>query len=216
MTTAEWLALFRLEMSDASEPFLWSDVEVYGFADDAQKMFCRLTDGIADATSLLTSLVYQVDDEWVDLSPLILKIRDSVDAATGAPITVVNQEDMPGLGLRFDGRTGPARVLIVGMEENKARIYPRASLAGVMQLSVFRLPLVPIVSDADAFEIGEQHHRHLLLWAKHLALLKQDAETFDKNKAQEMEARFRAYCALAKQEQGNKRHKVRVVSYGGV
>jgi hypothetical protein len=37
------VTLFRKDMSDeASPPFLWSDEELFGYADDAQKMFARL------------------------------------------------------------------------------------------------------------------------------------------------------------------------------
>lgn len=216
MTTAEWLATFRSEMSDVQEPYLWSDAEVLGYADDAQKMLCRLTDGIADASSEATQLAYVAGDEWVDLSPLILKIRSSCNAASGAPILVVNQEDMPALGMRFDGRSGPVGSIVVGMEENRARLYPKAVADGAMQLTVFRLPAVTITSVDEPFEVGEQHHRHLLLWAKSLALLKQDAEAFDKSKSVEMSSMFRSYCDEVKKEQGNKRHKIRTVAYGGI
>ena len=48
--------LFRSEVRDEATPYLWSDVEVYSFIDDAQKMFCRLQGGIADASSAITHI----------------------------------------------------------------------------------------------------------------------------------------------------------------
>jgi hypothetical protein len=211
------LELFRREMSDEADEFLWSDPDVYGYMDDAQKMFCRLTDGIGDATTVdLTQIAVEVDDEWLDLSPLILKIRSAYVISTGTPLEVVNEEDILARGLRFDGSTGPIRRLIVGVEEDKVRVNPKASVADTIQLSVFRLPATDIDDEAQAFEIPAQHVRHLLLWMKHLAFGKVDADTFNAAKSIGYETKFRDYCAAAKTEQQKKRHKVRTVAYGGI
>jgi hypothetical protein len=78
------------------------------------------------------------------------------------------------------------------------------------------LPLVNIDEDADEFEIDEQHHLALLHWVKHKAYSKDDAETFDRRKADEFEARFRSYCAAAKVEQNRARHPAGSVMYGGL
>ena len=216
MTPSELRKLFRSEMSDVAEPYLWSDSEVYQYIDDAQKMFCRLTDGIADASSDATVIPVATDDTWLDLHPAILKIRAATRASDGAPLDVVNFEDLAGRGLRLDGRKGPLRLLITGMEENKLRLAEVAAGADTIQLLVFRLPLVDIDGGETDFEIPAQHHLHLLNWVKNLALLKQDAETFDKSKSQEFEAKFRSYCGQVQIEQQNKRHKVRTVAYGGL
>jgi hypothetical protein len=217
MQSDEVFDLFRSDMADLGDPPLWTDADIYGYIDDAQKMFCRLTDGISDATTADVTLVeFAVDDDWVDLHPSILKIRTAYLVSDGSPVRVINQEDMEREEIRFDSRVGPVRRLIVGMEENKARLYPTASIADDLQLTVFRLPIEDIDAADQEFEIGAQHHRHLLLWCKHLAYLKQDAETLDRSKAIEFEQKFIAYCELAKREQQKKRHKIRTVAYGGI
>lgn len=216
MTPVEALALFRSEMSDEEAPYLWSDVDAYGYLDDAQKMFCRLTDGISDATtSAVVNVAVPIDSDWVNLHPSILKIRGCTVASNGTPLNVLNYEDMVAHNHRFDGAKGPIARLVVGMQEGKARVHPVASIADTLRLLVFRLPLITVDADG-AFEIAEQHHRHLLPWAQHLAYLKQDAECFDRTKAEEHEKRFRAYCFAAQQEQRKSRHKVRTVAYGGI
>lgn len=220
MTPGEALALLRSGLSDVEAPQLWTDPELYTYIDDAQTMFCRLTDGIADASTVaVTKLTYVAGAEWLPLDPSILKIRSAFLVSTGAPLTVINQEDMANLGIRFDGSTGAVKHLITGMEENRLRCSPVASLGDSIQLSVFRIPLIRVTGvvgpPANIFEIPQQHHLHLLLWAKHLAYEKQDAETFDKFKSAEFADRFQAYCVKAKAEQRNKRHKVRTVAYGG-
>ena len=86
-----------------------------------------------------------------------------------------------------------------------------------IELRVFRLPLVDITDAGDEeFEIDEQHHMALLLWAKAMAYGKEDAETFNKSKRDDYEVRFRSYCAEAKKEQGRLRRDVGVVAYGGL
>lgn len=206
--------LFRSEMSDTEEPYLWSDDEVDSFIEDAQRMFCRFTDGVADATTAcVTQLNVKPGTTWLDTHPSLLKIRALRRADTGRPVEVLNEEDMPERNMRFDGRQGTVQALVVGMEADRARVWPDSSETVTLQATVFRLPLKPA---ADGFEIAPVHHRHLLLWTKHLAYEKHDAETYDKRKSQEFEQAFRAYCEQAKDEERRKRHKPRSVVYGGI
>lgn len=218
MTPAEVLSLFRTEMNDSVTPYLWSDAEVYAYMDDAQRMFCRYTDGIADATtSAVCTIAVAQNATWLTLHEAILKIRAITRASDGRPIDVINFEDMAARGIRLDGTTGPIDQVIVGMEENKLRAVKTVSLADTLNLVVFRLPLTTLTgANGQTLEIPAQHHPHLLLWMKRRAYLKQDSETYDEVKSIDFENAFRAYCAQAKQEQGNKRHKVRTVAYGGI
>lgn len=218
MNSSELLDLFRDEVEDQAEPYLWDDERVFSYIDDAQKMFCRKTDGISDGTTPAVSTVSVVaDSDWVDLHPSILKIRSVSRTDTGRDIEVLNHEDLPGRGWRFDGRTGPVKALVVGIEENKARLYPKSNEIVDLNLIVFRLPLITITSDGDQeFEIPERHHRHLLKWVKHLAYAKQDAETFDKKKSLDFKMEFLSYCEEVMVENRRKRHKNRSVVYGGL
>lgn len=219
MNSSELLSLFRQEMNDNVAPYLWSDEEVFSFEDDAQKMFCRKTDGISDATTpAVVSLAVTPGTTWVNLHPAVLKIRGCVRIDTGRPVEVINREDMAPRGWYFDGTTtGPVKALVVGEEAHKARVYPKSNETVGIELLTFRLPLTEITTEGDeAFEVDAEHHRHLLLWMKHLAYSKQDAEAYDKTKAAEFEAKFIGYCEQVKEEERRKRHKVRVVMYGGI
>lgn len=216
MTNAELLAYYRLQLDDTVVPYLWSDTECYQHLADAQNMFCRLTDGISDATTAaIVDITVAINAEWLALDPRILKIRGATRTSDGRPLEIINYEDLAGRGIRFDGRTGLLSTLITGMEENKLRVTPKASAADAIKLLVFRLPLLDITSSGSP-EIGAQHHQHLVTWAQSRALLKQDAETFDRSKSEDLEKAFRRYCASAMIEQQTKRHKIRTVVYGGV
>lgn len=216
MLPSELLDLFRVEMNDAKKPYLWSDEFVIGAIDDAHKQFARRTDGIPDSTTPeVTVLPVVPGTDILALHPTIKKIRSARRSDNGRPVDVINQEDMTPRGLYFDGRLGPVRALVLGMDDNQVRVWPMPDETVDVLLSVFRLPLATITDD-EPFEIPEQHHRHLLLWAKHLAYSVQDAETFDKTKAAEFEQRFLNYCDRAAAEQAKARHKTRVVAYGGI
>lgn len=218
MTSDSLLDLFRLEMSDAVAPYLWSDEEIFSYEDDAQTMFCRKTDGIADAsTPAVVNIAVIPGSDWMALHPQITRIRSARRADTGRALDIINHDDMPARHWYFDGIRNRVKALVIGMEANKVRVFPVSNEIVTLNLTVFRMPLVPITDvGGQAFEIASEHHRHLMLWMKHLAYSKQDAETFNRTKAEEFEQRFIAYCGQVKQEERRKAFKVRTVAYGGI
>lgn len=286
MNTTELLELFRDEVGDQESPYLWSDEFVYARIGDAQKQFCRKTNGIADArTAAVTKLRVVPGTEWIDLDESILKIRTITRADTGAPVRALNTEHLEDEGVRFDGTAGTLRAVVQGFEEHAVRCWPvpptgtqftaattaiaalgaivleldvtnlykgmTVTAAGIpefttitevgtasvtlsaattaeiasattitfdltLNLSVFRLPIVPITDAGDQeLEIDSQHHEHLLMWVKHRAYGKQDAETYDKKKSADCKADFFSYCEAAKAEQNRARRVGTPVAYGG-
>lgn len=215
MTSGELLSLFRTEMFDSERPYLWSDEEVYGYIDDAQKMFCRKTDGIADATTAgVVALNITPGTTWVPLHPGIKLIRRASRVDTGRPVEILNEQDMADRGWYWDGAAGALRALIIGEEADKARVFPDSSETVTVRLLVYRMP-IDAIADDQPFEISERHHRHLLLWVQALAYMKQDAETLNKTKSNEFENKFYAYCADSLVEARREKHKTRIVRYGG-
>jgi len=212
VNTTELRDLLRSEIDDAVAPYLVSDALVYAYINDAQKMFCRLTEGIEDATTY--TLAIASPTEWYALNPAILKLRRAVNTATGRSVDLVNAEKAEARGIAFDGRTGPLSTLVLGLEKGKARAWPKPNAAATVALEVFRLPVNTTIG--GSFEIDEQHHLHLLLWVKHLAYGVQDSEVYDKRLSAELELGFRNYCAEARKEQERARRVVGTVIYGGI
>lgn len=218
MNSTDILDTFREEMNDLEAPYLWSDALLYRYIDDAQKMFCRRTEGIEDmSTEAICRIEVVPGTDWYSLSPKILKVRMATDASTGREAPVVNMEKAGLEGIRFDGRGGPLTKLVAGLEKSKLRAWPLPNAAVSIDLAVFRLPLKDITDDGDQeLEIDEQHHMALLLWVKHKAYGKEDAETFNRAKSDEYEQRFYAYCAQARVEQERARRNTGNVAYGGL
>lgn len=213
MNTTELLGVFRAEVFDLVVPYLWSDALIYTYIDDAQKQFCRWTYGIEDARSFKLSIKAD-GTEWYAIDPLILKVRSATDQATGDEVPLIAVEKMRERGLKFDGKQGPLRALITGLEKGNVRAHPVPNVASVVELATFRLP--NDVAAGDDFEIDPQHILPLLHWVKHKAYGVQDAETYDPRKSAESEQKFRDYCAQAKVEQSRVRRPVSTVAYGGL
>lgn len=214
------LTLFRQDMDDldgGQNDMLWSNDEVFEYLTDAQRMLCRNTEGIADAqTPSVCELDIVMGTEWYAVSPLILKLRTVHRGDTGRAVPVVNVENLDRFGVRFDGNSSVLKGLVAGFSENMLRAYPLPSETVNLRMAVFRLPLYPITDSDQPLEVAEQHHRHLVLWMRHLAYLKQDADTYDKRQADEMEKRFMDYCHKALVEQERARRQVGVTAYGGL
>lgn len=212
MDSTELRTLFRSEFSDEVAPYLIPETSVYAYINDAQRMFCRLTEGIEDGRSFTIPIVGGT--EWYPLDKSILKLRKVVEQATGREVTVVNQERTAEAGIIFDGRSGPMRALVVGIEKGFARVWPMPIIDSTLALETFRLPAP--VGPGEDLEIDDHHHEHLLLWVKHRAYGNQDSEVRDDKKALEYEQRFRAYCAAARTEQERARRVIGAVAYGGL
>lgn len=217
MTNEEVIALFRIEMHDVVDPSMFADAQLYAYLDDAQKMFARNTGGIPDSTSSLATISYAINDSELILDQRILKVRAARLLSDGQRIEVLNYEDMDKYGMRFDGKTGPVRTLIIGMDETTVYPYPVPSIADSFKLVIDRMPLYDIVNaNSDVLELASYHHLHLLDHMKALAYGNQDAEVFSKSKALEHEERFTQYCVKVTMEKARRKHKTRVVQYGGL
>lgn len=230
MNSTELHDLFRLEVFDMAKPPFWSDTEIYNYMDDAQKMFCRLGGGIPDGTTdEITLIDVSAGDTWFDISPKILKIRSAQRLSDFIDMRLLNFEDLQENGrpteqwdygvqrtFNLDDQIGDMRYIIVGLTENKARLLKRPTTADQIRLFVERMPIKNITDDEQPLEIREESHVGLLLWMKYRAFMKQDAEVFDKGKASDYEAQFRAYCKQAKAEKEMRAHKYRLMVYGGI
>lgn len=229
MKSDDLYTLFRSDVVDAVAPYLWSDLEVWTYMNDAYRMFVRLTGGIPDSSSALTRLTLAPGVATSLVSPLILRFRSAYLMSDGSDLTIINEGEAPRLSTTAYGQVSAGRrnllqgrveYMITGLGRTATNGLVRwqriPQVADVVQLSVQRLPLDTVVAGFEFDEVGEEHHEHLMLWMKHRAYDKQDAECFDRGKRDEYEQKFRAYCAEAKAEWNRYRsHNMNVV-YGGL
>ena len=218
---------FRTDTDDLARPYLWTDDEVWRYADAAYRAFVRFTGGIADFTSNATKVDLSIGTDEYALDPSILRIMTANLASDGSEVKVINATDLPAVmsttdyghlrSLTVKNTDGPVRYLLMGMQQNLAKVLQIPVAVDTINLFVYRLPQVHITDGSHPLnDIAEDHHLYLLDGMKHLAYKKQDSETFNKTKSEDAEQSFRAYCAQCKSEWERYKHKTRVVQYGGL
>lgn len=217
---------FRRDVVDTAQPYLWSAKEVWQYMGEAQRMFVRLTGGVADALSPHTEIQALKDEPWADHSPLILRFMRLTRRSDGRDVQIINGNGPVGSAASDYGRPmsmgisttpGPVSHAIIGLQRGKIR-WTRPPVADdIIDAQVFRLPCTIVDGpDQEIEDVDEQHHWHLLGYMKALAYAKADADTFNPQAARENEEIFRNYCLTVKAEWERYKHKPRVVAYGGL
>jgi hypothetical protein len=230
------IAEFRSQIDDEAPPYLVSDDSALLYAIDAQDMFVRLTGGIKDVTvaaadvgtpaTRLQDLALAEDNPYSAVSPYVLRIRSGRLLTALRDVEFIGEGDLSQVSFSDygvtsgasldDTDTGEVRYGLQDIRDGYVRWVRVPDAADTCRLSVYRLPFPRIADQEDDLEIQAQHHLHLVKWMKHLAYSKEDAEIYDKNLADRNEAAFKAYCDAASGEADRRRHKTRVVHYGGL
>ena len=226
MNTTELYDSFRADVVDFSKPYLWTDDEVWRYMADAQRMFVRLTGGIADFDSEATTLDIVAGESVFNCHPSVLRIMRATRRSNGGNIEVINSTDIGKMRsidyaqvkqLQIDGVAGPVRYMMIGANKKFGKWVQTPAEADAVDLMIYRLPLTILDGpEQEISEIDEEHHLHLLDWMKHLAYKKHDADTFDPKASEVSKLHFEEYIALSKREVERFKHKQRVVSYGGL
>ena len=226
MNSGELIEAWRADVMDDLEPYLWSQPEAIRYANEAYRRFVRLTGGIHDFTSALTRVDIVAGEAIANVSPLILRFDMATRQSDNREIAITNwtdrnlmRKDDYGTSsfLYNDAAPGEVRYMVIGSQMGKVKWVNTPIADDVAQLQVYRLPLDKVVSENHPLdEVDEDHHIHLLDWMKHLAYLKRDAETYNKNASDEHREMFISYCAESKAELDRYKSKVRTVQYGGL
>lgn len=226
MTPNDLYLAFRADVVDVAAPYLWSDEEVWRYMNDAYMTFWRKVGGIPDFTSTACSVPIVAGVEASRLNPSILRIMSASRASDFGKVEIINSTDLGRLRssdygqmkeVRLDKAAGQVRYMVIGMQKNQVRWVQVPEKDDVCNLVIHRLPLESLTPQSEEIdELEEIHHSRLLLWMKHLAYLKQDAETFDKGRSDVNAAEFNAYCSECVAEKSRYMHKTRVVQYGGI
>jgi hypothetical protein len=213
MDSTELLKYFRAQVADDVTPYLWTTPECITYMNEAQQMFCRLTDGIYDATTPSVCTVPVVMGEiFSDVHRSIKHFRLATLASTGSELQIRNHTDIH----KWSNQQGTISRMIIGLQPGKVRwdYTPRAD--DEVNLLVFRLPLEDITDVDQEIEIDPKHHVCLVDWMKYLAYLKQDSQTYDAQTSERSGAAFRTYCSYVKEEYVFYKHAPVAILYGGI
>lgn len=216
--------LFRAEVEDEVQPYLWSDTEFYEYLDEAQKEFARETDYFKDvSTPELTRLTVTADDPWVPLDPRVVEVRRVSTTDSSLPIQIVNAIELDhkylsdaygAASTNWDTARGTPKLVVADLETDKLRLVPTPVQGTTLKLHIIRLPLEDVEGPESQLEISENSYRRsLLMFAKSMAYMKHDSETYSPEKAATYRADFYNYCGIVKSRQKRKQRRVGTVRY---
>ncbi len=188
MTFAEIEELARYEICDdtgfSPDDFRVKPAQMLAYANEAEMEACVRGRLLRDSsTTEICRIAISPGLAVYDYDPrIILILRGSITGST-KPLTRISHTVMDAKLPGWQDMTGNVRAFVTGMDTGKIRFDRIPAAGGVLNLTVSRAPLSPMKSSKDAPEIPARLHQHLILWLKHKVYNNQDAELFDKNRA---------------------------------
>lgn len=229
-----------IEGGNQSDDFLWSNEEIFEYIDEAQKEFVRRTRILRSAFpfnttapdgSEFTSLTFTAlgATGFLPYNTRITKILNARMQVQNRsePLTILNFEqlnegffdnDYHWIFKRdWQAQTGPARFLVMNMHLGQLRLVPIPVVDDVLELIVLHQPLEDIDEGSTQFEVTEREdQKTMLLYAKSLAFMKQDADIYDKELASRFEAAFERKVENRRREIYRQRFRAQNMRYGGI
>jgi hypothetical protein len=190
MKAAELLEIARIELDDVAAPFLWSNPEMLEYLDDGQNEAARRGRLLVDSTTTATCQITVVSGTHTyTLDPRVIRVNRARLVDGDLPLSVVMMRDLdcyPG----WESWSETPRIYCPDWESGKIRLVGNPSAAGVLNMTVVRLPLLPVNDMHDTLELRAEHQRNLRHWVIYRAYLKRDSETYNPKKAAEALALF--------------------------
>lgn len=188
MTGKQLVAILRLELDDTQIPYLWSDVELLAYANEAEKeavmralLITDRTTSSDSGTAGICSIPISEGTGNYRLSSLVIQILrcDQIGTAgTYGPLGEYSRDEADELFYGWEQSTGAPEAFI-SEANNEFQIIPGiSSVNGTARLVVNRFPLVDFTLDTEP-EINIVYQRKMLNWAKKLAYLKNDSDTLN-------------------------------------
>lgn len=194
-TLGQLVGFWRDRLDDKVGPdYLWSNEEFTEYVDSIQKQLCTELLLLLDRHGAEVCQYQLVQGNGlIDISPRLLHIvRAVVDGSTQF-LELAHASDMDnGYPIGWDtaatAQAEPKTLVIRDMGLNKVYLYPPMLAAtGLLKLVAYRLPLVDLVwATHSTLPLEIDRYSHLLMHAvMQQAYLKQDAETYDPDKAEQ-------------------------------
>ena len=215
-TSVAWEDL--TEDDAASDQLRWSNEELTRFINEAQNRVC------ADALAIKDSSTFSIDvlagtSEYT-LDSRILQVKGIYLGSLGKELIEQEYED---IYTRQNWRTvtGTPTHYMLDIDTGKIRLYPTPEADDTVNLVVYRLPLQQLdweLNDIQSSELRAEYQIPMLNWAAYLAYQKDEANTFDPQRATYFRQLYTAdftynnpYSDIRRRRSSN-----RSVKYGGL
>ena len=224
MSLVDLITDVRRQIDDLTEPYLWSDDEITDYLDEAEDTLCE------DALCLpdQEELGYEASTGWLALPQYIVQIRAVFDA-DGRQVQLCNRAPWEEL-VDYDGDYGMrvanrdwltttdnrVRALVTDLRVDLVRLYPIPTVAGTLTLDVFRRPKAGLLQRGTLELTDRKQQRLVVTKACALAYGKHDAEAYNPQMAQALDAEYRADAEELLRATRRRRRHNGLVSYGGL
>ena len=220
MQALELLERVRSRLDDSAEPYLWADDELLGYLSRAEAEAAvrasLLPFDTRDADPVVAPIAVVAGTREYPLDARVLRVDRAWLADTNRRLALFGEDELDRMGPGdWESLTGTP---VYGVRwADRIRLSPIPEAPGTLHASGVRLPAGELTLDG-APEIAPVFHLDLVDWALHLAYLKNDAETLNREKAADAAARFeRVFGPRLTADQYRKRHerRARTVRYAG-
>lgn len=186
MRVGDLLDETRVELDDVAQPYLWSDQELIGYADDAQKEAARRGRLLVDSTTAsIASVALVAGTSTYALDPRVIRVNRAIVAGESRPLVFKMLRDLDDQFPGWEEVEETPTIICPDFETGKIRLIGTPTASGTLKLTVVRLPLVPLNDLQDTLEIREEYQRNLRHWIVFRAYMKRDSETYKPEKASE-------------------------------
>lgn len=197
-TADELLLLFRHEVSDLAEPYLWSDYEAYAWMTEATDALLKQ----AGVQNKVLRLPFTSGNPLVKLPRKILHILAARVVSTNRALLAANTNDTAfgfnddyglrtaGHGAMFEGSGHPASY-VRDYETRALRLVPAPNFDGEIEIQCTTTLGAPLEDGIPLPTQDAEDQRLILHYTKWRAYAKHDAETEDLVRAREYERLWR-------------------------
>lgn len=230
-TLSGLLTLFRQQADDLETPYFWSDDELYGYLDEAQKEFARGTDWFADTRLHPIAAGSQLTSPSTPTATRMIKVLRATLVSTGRGLLVRTAAQMDAeytdgdycnYATTTDWRDieGTPRYLVTDGNMSSFQVVPSIPATGTadtVKIYGFRLPDTDIIDNTGVLEVTErQHQRVLVTGMKAQAYMKQDAEVNSTSLANSFDDEFNLKIEKIQDQTRRLRKPAGSVRYGGL
>lgn len=195
-TTDELIAVFRREVDDTAEPFLWSDQEALQYMTEAVDKTAKATLGLQRVISLPVT----AGENTVSLPASVLHINTALLTEAKRALVETNgneyvfgPRDYGACSLQYAftaNSTGVPAAYLRDYERRAVRLIPTPIHNDTLELQCSITPAIPCVLGEMLPFRDSEDLRLVLLYMKKLAYEKQDVETLDLDRARDFSTQF--------------------------
>ncbi|UIS65477.1 hypothetical protein [Acidovorax phage AP1] len=218
MRVADFIREFRETVDDCLEPHFWPDEVIVRYLNEAVQEACERAKLIEDRSAPLVTepgqSIYALPPSTLQVKRCFLRDRQVFETSYEALDC-----ESPG----WETRSGHPRRFVfepaTGALPPRIRLVSTPNTIDTISLTIYRGPLKPLSADRrnEVPEIPVRYHTRLMDWMYHRAYFKQDADTFDPNKAAQSLALFeqefgvRPDANVQRKQREKRSHAVRMI-----